>query len=130
MENQVEGEGKSEVLLTFEENEMHYKALMEVYEDHLANCSGLQLGNKGKHQMSMVSEWKNLEKKNTALANLVKRFPAFTKIYKENLLLREQEKTITKELPVKYEKLNPIPSPTPHHNCIDKSHLQQLIIQY
>lgn len=30
----------------------------------------------------MVGEWKNLEKKNMALINLVKRFPAFTKIYK------------------------------------------------
>lgn len=88
VENQGEVAGKSEVLRAFEENEMHYKALMEVYEDHLASCSVIQQGNKGKHQMTMVSEWKNLEKKNTALANLVKRFPAFTKIYKENLLLR------------------------------------------
>lgn len=55
---------------------------MEVYEDHLAGCSAMQQGGKGKHQMTMVSEWKNLEKKNTALAGLVKRFPAFTKIYK------------------------------------------------
>lgn len=55
---------------------------MEVYEDHLVGCSALQHESKGKHQVTMVSEWKNLEKKNTALAGLVKRFPAFTKIYK------------------------------------------------
>ena len=41
--------------------------------------------------MNMVAEWKNQEKKNLALTGLVKRFPAFTRIYKENMLLRQDK---------------------------------------
>ena len=36
------------------------------------------------------SEWKKLEKKNLALMSLVKRVPAFTKIYRENQLLKQE----------------------------------------
>lgn len=62
---------------------------MEVYEDHLKYCTFSSQGGKIRRPLNMVSEWKNLEKKNTALANLVKRFPAFTKIFKENHLLKQ-----------------------------------------
>ena len=42
--------------------------------------------------MSKYNEWKNVERKNVALSGLVARFPAFTKIYKENLLLRQERR--------------------------------------
>lgn len=88
-ENQVDLSPKNEILKVFEENELHYKSLIEIYEEHLSSCSLMPQG-KGKQPLNMVGEWKNLEKKNTALSALVRRFPAFTKIYKENLMLREQ----------------------------------------
>ena len=62
---------------------------MEVYEDHLKHCTISTQGSKIRRPLNMVNEWKNLEKKNTALANLVKGFPAFTKIFKENQLLKQ-----------------------------------------
>jgi hypothetical protein len=37
----------------------------------------------------MVKEWKNMEKRNRALTALVRNIPAFTTIYKENLLLKQ-----------------------------------------
>jgi hypothetical protein len=61
----------------------------------MVGCSIMHQNSKTKQPLNMVGEWKNLEKKNTALATLVSRFPAFTKIYRENLILREQEKNIT-----------------------------------
>jgi hypothetical protein len=36
------------------------------------------------------SEWKKIEKKNLALMSLAKRVPAFTKIYRENQLLKQE----------------------------------------
>ena len=33
-------------------------------------------------------EWKNVEKKNEAYRNIIKNIPAFTKIFKENIILR------------------------------------------
>lgn len=38
--------------------------------------------------INMHKEWKNLEKKNEAYRNLLKNMPAFTKIFHENILLR------------------------------------------
>jgi hypothetical protein len=55
----------------------------------MVGCSIMHQNSKTKQPLNMVGEWKNLEKKNTALATLVSRFPAFTKIYRENLILRE-----------------------------------------
>ena len=40
--------------------------------------------------VSVHREWKSLEKKNEAMKNLMKNFPAFTKIFKENILLRKE----------------------------------------
>jgi hypothetical protein len=42
-----------------------------------------------KQNINIVNEWKNLERRNIALTNLLKRLPAFTRIYRENLLLRQ-----------------------------------------
>jgi hypothetical protein len=39
----------------------------------------------------MVSEWKNLEKRNNALTGIIRKTPAFSRIYKENLLLRQEK---------------------------------------
>jgi hypothetical protein len=74
--------------------------LLEVHEEHLAICS---MHVKGKQPLNMVGEWKNLEKKNIALAALVRRFPAFTRIYKENLMLREQERSTVYLDPIRNE---------------------------
>ncbi len=46
--------------------------------------------NKRKSNILSHSEWKKLEKKNVALMNLIKRMPAFTKIYRENMLLKQE----------------------------------------
>ena len=46
-----------------------------------------------KQNINIVKQWKNLEKKNISLTHLVQQMPAFTKIYKENLLLRQERKT-------------------------------------
>jgi hypothetical protein len=45
-----------------------------------------------RNSLGMLSEWKNLEGRNKALTALVSRLPAFTKIYKENLLLRQSRR--------------------------------------
>jgi hypothetical protein len=75
-------------LRALEENELHFKALIEIYEEHMKTClSSSQF--QRKHNINIVSEWKNLERRNISLTNLVKRLPAFTKIYRENLLLRQ-----------------------------------------
>jgi hypothetical protein len=42
-----------------------------------------------KQNINIVGEWKNLEKRNISLTNIIKRLPAFTSIYRENLLLRQ-----------------------------------------
>jgi hypothetical protein len=82
---------KHELLQAFEENELHYKALIEIYEEHMKTCESSNPNSKRKNNMNMVGEWKNLEKRNTALTGLIKRFPAFSTIYKENLLLRQDK---------------------------------------
>lgn len=46
----------------------------------MKTCQNHLQGKKG--SLNMAAEWKNNEKKNSALTNLVKQFPAFTKIYK------------------------------------------------
>lgn len=51
-ENQPEISPRNEILQVFEENELHYKALVEVYEEHLAICSTAQ--GKGKQPLNMV----------------------------------------------------------------------------
>lgn len=43
-----------------------------------------------KQNINIVTSWKNLEKKNISLTHLVKQLPSFAKIYKENLLLRQE----------------------------------------
>ena len=48
-----------------------------------------------KQNINIVKEWKNLEKRNISLTHLVKQLPLFTKIYKENLLLRQERFTRT-----------------------------------
>ena len=53
----------------------------------MKTCLNHSFARKG--SLNMVGEWKNNEKKNLALTNLVKQFPAFTKIYKENILLKQ-----------------------------------------
>lgn len=37
----------------------------------------------------MINERKHIEQKNKALVGLVKNFPAFTKIFKENIILKQ-----------------------------------------
>lgn len=37
-----------------------------------------------------MTSWKNLEKRNISLTHLVKQLPSFAKIYKENVLLRQE----------------------------------------
>jgi hypothetical protein len=89
----------------FEENEAHYKSLMEIYEEHMKECTSQNLS-KRRLSINKVSEWKNLEKKNVALATMVRQFPAFTKIYKENLLLKQERKIGDDILPIlHYEKI-------------------------
>lgn len=56
-ETQIETAPKTEIIQVFEENELHYKALIEVYEEHLSSCSAQ---GKGKQPLNMVGEWKNL----------------------------------------------------------------------
>lgn len=84
----MELSGRCEVLKTLEENETHYKVLIEIYEEHMKKC--LSSSNfQRKQNINIVKEWKNLEKRNISLTHLVKQLPAFTRIYKENLLLRQ-----------------------------------------
>jgi hypothetical protein len=67
--------------------------LIDVYEEHMKTCGSLNaLG--PKKNTNMVAEWKSQERKNLALTGLVKRFPAFTRIYKENLLLRQDKQRV------------------------------------
>ena len=47
---------------------------------------------KKRDSLNKIGEWKNLEKRNTALTELVKQFPVFTRIYKENLILKQDRK--------------------------------------
>ena len=44
---------------------------------------------KKRASLNRTGEWRNLEKRNRALTELVKQFPVFTRIYKENLLLKQ-----------------------------------------
>jgi hypothetical protein len=54
----------------FEENELHYKALIEIYEEHMAECPSLNDENvnvangsfakKKNHQVLTHSEWKKI----------------------------------------------------------------------
>jgi hypothetical protein len=60
---------------------------MEIYEEHMKEC--FQINPRRRNSINKVGEWKNLEKKNIALTGLVRHFPSFTKIYKENLLLKQ-----------------------------------------
>jgi hypothetical protein len=42
-----------------------------------------------KQNINIVNEWRKLERRNIALTTILKRLPAFTSIYRENLLLRQ-----------------------------------------
>lgn len=45
---------------------------------------------KARNSINIHHEWKHLEKKNQAYKNLIRNMPAFTKIFKENILLRTE----------------------------------------
>ena len=49
------------ILKTFEENEVNYKALIDIYEEHMKCCSQ---GSQIKKSTNVHREWKSLEKKN------------------------------------------------------------------
>lgn len=51
-------------------------------------CS--QANNTKKKPNNMHHEWKVLQKKNETYKNLLKNMPAFTKIFKENVLMKEE----------------------------------------
>jgi hypothetical protein len=88
-DHELDGSAKPGVLQKLEENELHYKALIEIYEEHMKLC--LSSSNfQRKQNINIVKEWKNLEKRNISLTHLVKQLPAFSKIYKENVLLRQE----------------------------------------
>lgn len=81
-------------LQVFEENEVNYKALIEIYEEHYKVCSQ---SNKNKKVVNIHQEMKKIEKKNQAYHNLLKNVPAFTKIFKENLLLKSSKSVSQKK---------------------------------
>ena len=78
-----------DMVRVLEENELHFKALIEIYEEHMKTCltsSHLER----KQNINKFKEWKNLEKRNISLTHLVKQIPSFSKIYREDLLLRQE----------------------------------------
>ena len=80
---------------------------MEIYEDHMKNCTN-PANVLRRTSINKYGEWKNLEKRNVALTKLVSQFPAFTKLYKENVLLKQEKKRVD-EMPTisQFDKLLP-----------------------
>ena len=72
---------------------------MEIYEEHMSECFK-ESSNTRKNSINKVGEWKNLEKRNLALTKLVRQFPAFTKIFKENLLLKQDRSKASEDTAV------------------------------
>ena len=54
-------------------------------------CQGQAQGLPRRNSLTMAAERRHNEKKTLALLKLLKQFPAFTKIYKENLLLKQDK---------------------------------------
>ena len=51
-----------------------------------------------KQNINIIKEWKNLERRNISLTHILKQMPTFAKIYKENLLLRQERVVRTQPL--------------------------------
>jgi len=85
-----------ELVDTFTENEKHYRMAIALYEQRLARLQPpTKIEANFKH---LFEEKRTLEKQNNSYASLIANFPAFTRLFKDNLELRKRVKQLEEQL--------------------------------
>lgn len=56
----------------------------------------------------MHQEWKNLQKKNQSYRNIIKNVPSFTRIFKENIQLKNQAKALPQQTLKTFKEVQPL----------------------